>query len=476
VVRLGDLSAVFVSADEPRADAHWRVFAAAFPKAIRVHGLRASWSTIRRLAKLSDSDRFMVVRGDTMIDPVLAEHVVDDELMDSAATLAWPTRNAVNGLCYASGAIRCCWGPGLLAGDPGSAPPEIVAPRALGTIHPHGSPLQAFRAGFRESVALGLVGGRAPGPPRPASHLPATSLKRLLVWTSIGADQDNGLWCLYGARLGCKMSQLDQFDPALLLRPDWIGQLWHGRIAPAFAGPEMRCLQTGYAWDRTSLEAAVRELGEVLRRELALEIVELEPEQSRFLRQIRSRDFDVAAFDRLGNLYRDGEILPKDLQKAAQNYAIGALLGSSNAADNLARLHLKGEGVPRDRLAAIALLSQATGMGSPHAPYHLAQAYLSGAGPEGSDAKAVDLLQLACRRGFTPAHAALAELYRAGRGVARDLETALVHGLLAGKAGAALADALRGELANGQISRAEQRAREWQDVPDDQARSPGQRP
>lgn len=460
---LGNLSAIFVSADEPQANAHWRTFASAFPKAVRVHGMRVSWSTIRRVAALTDSDRFMVVRGDTLIDPVLAEHVVDDVWLESVASLTWPTRNAVNGLCYASGAIRCCWRAGLLASEPGRAPAEIVAPRALGTSHPNGSPRQAFATAFRESVAHGLVRGRAPGPPRLAGRLPTASLKRLLAWTTIGADQTNGLWCLYGARLACRMAQLDQFEPALLLRPDWIEQLWQGRVAPSFAGQEVRCRHTHYRWDQGRLEDAVRELGAVLRRELALEIVELDAAQSRFLRQVWPRDFDLAAFDRLGNLYRDGEILPKDPARAAQSYASGALLGSSNAADNLARLHLKGEGVPKDDAAAIALLSQATGMGSPHAPYHLAQLYLCGVGPEGSRERAAALLLLACRRGFTRAHAELAQLYRSGQGVARDPESALVHGLLAGEAGSMIAASCRAELDAARISRAEQRARAWQD-------------
>ena len=346
-MRLGDLSAILLSADEPAADAHWRALAAAFPKAIRVHGLQASWRTIRRAAALADSDRFLVVRGDTRIDPALAEHVVDDQLIEAPATLVWPTRNVVNGLCYASGGLRCCWRPALLEADAAGAPPEIALPRSFGTSHPNGTPRQAFGAGFREAVAHGLVGGRAPGR-QLGSRLPPAGLKRLLVWATIGADQDNGLWCLYGARLGCKMAQLDQFDPALLVRPEWLEQLFDGRIAPDFAGQENRCPHSGYGWDRARLESAVRELGDLLRGELALEIVELDVRQSRFLRAVWSRDFDASAFDRLGNLYRAGSILPGDPGKAARTYALGAMLGNGNAADNLARLQLKGEGVPKD--------------------------------------------------------------------------------------------------------------------------------
>ncbi len=474
VVRLGDLSAILVSADEPQADAHWRALAAAFPKAIRVHGLRASWSRVRRVAALADTDRFLIVRGDTSIDPALAEHVVEDDLIEAPATLAWPTRNAVNGLCYAAGAIRCCWRRALLEAEAAGAPPEIALPRSFGTSHPNGTPRHAFGAGFREAVAHGLVGGRAPGGPQLASQLPPASRKRLLAWATIGADQDNGLWCLYGARLGCKMAQLDQFDPALLVRPDWIEQFWAGRIAPGFAGQEMWCPHSGYGWDRTRLEHAVLELGDRLRRELALEISELDARQSRFVRAVWSRDFDASAFDRLGNLYRSGQVLPADLIQAARIYGLGAILGSSNAADNLARLQLKGAGVPADVEAAVALLAQATAMGSPHAPYHLAVTYLGGSATGGGAEKAIELLRLAGRRGFLRAHATLAELYRSGQGVPRDLETALVHGLLAGGAGEAIAGVLRGELDGAKVSRAEQRARDWRDGPDDPTRGPGQ--
>jgi hypothetical protein len=461
MVRLGELDTVFISDDEPQADEHWRALKSAFPKAIRVHGLRASWSTIRRVATLTKTDRFVVVAGNTLIDASSAEHAVHDDLIRSSAAIVWPTRNAVNGVCYASGTIRCCARHALMATEAHNPLTEIAEPRSFGTLHPNGTPLQAFREGFREGVRQGLVHGRAPGPPRPAIRLPDAKLKRLLAWATIGADQDNGLWCLYGARLGCRMAQLDQFDPALLVRPDWIERLWHGRITASFAGQEVVCPYTSYGWDRAKLIDAVLELGDSLRRELALEIVELEQEQSRFIRSVWSRDFDASAFDRLGDLYRDGSIFPKNLTKSAQSYHAGATLGSSHGANNLARLHLQGTGAKKDTKTAIALLSQAVSMGSPHAPYHLAKIYLRSSEVERDAARAADLLLRACGRGFTRAHGPLAELYRSGDGVPCDPETALMHGLLAGDAAEAIVEALSRELDAAQVSRAGQRALDW---------------
>ena len=166
VVRLGDLSAILLSADEPQADAHWRALAAAFPRAIRVHGLQASWSTIRRAAALADTDRFLVVRGDTPIDPALAEHVIDDELIEFAggARLADAQRGQRPLLCRRRDPLL------LAARSPGGGcrrRPARDRPAPLVRDQPSERHARhAFRAGFREAVAHGLVGGRAPGRPR----------------------------------------------------------------------------------------------------------------------------------------------------------------------------------------------------------------------------------------------------------------------------------------------------------------------
>ena len=35
---------------------------------------------------------------------------------------------------------------------------------------------------------------------------------RLQTWCNIGSDVDNGLWAIHGARLGCKMTVLSDWD------------------------------------------------------------------------------------------------------------------------------------------------------------------------------------------------------------------------------------------------------------------------
>lgn len=60
----------------------------------------------------------------------------------------------------------------------------------------------------------------------------------------------------------------------------------------------------------------------------------------------------------LGNFYKTGDCLPKDLRKAAAIYRIGADHGDGGSMLELALLYWNGQGVPEDREAAIQLFRQ----------------------------------------------------------------------------------------------------------------------
>ena len=60
--------------------------------------------------------------------------------------------------------------------------------------------LQAWRAGFREGVKMGLADGDVVKP-EDLHKLHDKNFKRLLTWMSVGEDVVNGLWAVYGARL-----------------------------------------------------------------------------------------------------------------------------------------------------------------------------------------------------------------------------------------------------------------------------------
>ncbi|HET6522523.1 MAG TPA: tetratricopeptide repeat protein [Geminicoccaceae bacterium] len=460
-VRIGDLSFVFISYDEPRADAHWRDLLTKCPHAERVHGVRGISSAFRRAAAVASTERLVTVDGDTVVDAAFFEHALDEDELACAAVFAWPSRNAVNGLCYGNGSVKC-WPRRLLLEDPTPDDrhldhpvsfPFVFMPEVVGGCFPNGSPLQAFRAGFREGVRLGLVGGRAPGPGDLARRLAPNMAGWLRVWCSLGADAEHGRWCIYGARLGCRMAQLEGLDVLHISRFGWFDELWSGRIAPQ--------LMAGRDTDVDALDAAVRRLGGELRAALGLDVVDLDPAESRFVRELSARAVEPAWFDMLGNAYRDGAPLPRSHEKALFNYRVAALLGNGNAVNNLARLLREGIGVERDMAEAVRLFRRATAMGNPYAPRHLGHMYRTGWGVAPDPAAAAALFELACARGFAAAHADLGELYRDGLGVARDPVRAYGHFLLAGDAGAGQREDLRPRLTGDETREAEAYARDW---------------
>ena len=462
MVRAGDLSIVFVSYDEPEAEAHWADLKAKFPHAERVRGVAGFLGAHRAAAAAATTDRFVTVDAGNVVDPAFAEHGIDRDKLDSPRVIVWPARNAVNGLCYGDGGLRC-WPRSLardgLAADSGSAipPPLVFEARSFSTLHPNGSPLHAFRAAFHEGARLSLAdgGGGAGGLPL-AERLSPVALRRLLVWCTVGADAENGLWCLYGARLGCAMAQQrGRLDIRSLGRPDGLDRLWREEVAPRFAGGDVVCPRTGYGWDGGKLQAAVRALGDELCDGSGLGIVELDPARSRFFRQTYAQGVDTSPFDMLGNLYRDGRHFPKDPAKAALSYRIGAMLGNGNAMNILARLYREGEGVPRDLDQAVQLLLQATAVGNRFAPYHLGRMYRDGRGVTRDARRAAALFETAAARGFIEAHRDLGRLHAAGLdGGAPDPERAYAHFLLAGAAAEADREALAGSLSPDAIARA----------------------
>ena len=71
----------------------------------------------------------------------------------------------------------------------------------------NGSPYRHGEQVFREGVKMGLEGGDVVDPSK-LKQIHRENYKRLLVWMTVGEDATNGLWAIYGARLGCMMTQM----------------------------------------------------------------------------------------------------------------------------------------------------------------------------------------------------------------------------------------------------------------------------
>jgi len=446
-VRAGDLDFVLLSYDEPNAEAHWEHLRAIVPHAKHVHGVKGMASAFRRAAEVAETERFFTVDADTHLSPVIVDHAIDDDKINAERVISWPSRNVVNGLLYGHGGVKC-WTRRMLREDPTPDAEHIdytlrlgyiFEPRSFSTCHPNPTPLHAFRAGFREGVKLALVQGKPAGPARFFELAPKANRQRLQVWCSLGRDAEYGMWCIYGARMGCLATLMQDIDLALLADFDVFGAFFDAGVAAQLRGTERSCPFTGLHWNDDALADASRTLGQRL-GELGLEVAELGPEQSAFFKQISGAGIDLAAFDMLGNLYRSGQGLPKDPAKAAEQYRIGAALGQSNAMNNLARLYVHGPGVARDEDRAATLLWQASALGNPFAPQQLARLRLKGSPPDVE--VAMQLLERAAAHGFRQADLELGQIFADGTAVRKDPLRALCHFILAGDIATDAADAL----------------------------------
>jgi hypothetical protein len=156
-----------------------------------------------------------------------------------------------------------------------------------GVVHNNASAKQAFRAGFREGVKLALDGGVTVDPRQLKQRVHDRNYKRLLVWASVGSDIENGLWAMYGTRLGCYMANIakQDFDFTLVRDFEWHDSFWKDAVQPQFAGGTDKCLATGWTYDKKKLQDEIFKLGEVLRSKLGLEIAELDINGSRMIKE-----------------------------------------------------------------------------------------------------------------------------------------------------------------------------------------------
>jgi len=86
---------------------------------------------------------------------------------------------------------------------------------------------------------------------------------RLQTWCNIGSDVENGLWAIYGARLGCKLTVLTDWDTNQIADYDWFKDYFNKEIAPQFPGDTV-CRYTKVAWNKEMLYNTVCDLGREL--------------------------------------------------------------------------------------------------------------------------------------------------------------------------------------------------------------------
>lgn len=303
---IDDLDIIFISYDEPLKEHHWSQLLALTPFAKRVDGVTGFDAAHKEAARIAETDRFITVDGDTTVNPAFLDMVLRfDDALYKDHVFSWAGTNAVNGLVYGNGSLKCwpreqalnmsthesaqdargkiefCW-----------SIPYLSMKDSYSVTHPAATPYHGFRAGFREGVKMVLDQGvRVENTRKLFQTIWHGNANKLLGWASLGADHENGLWAIYGARLAVNMVNAGDFDFNKIADYNWFEEFWkevaegHKILNPLQV---RRCPHTHFDWDPVSLGEAIDHEGEQIFRQTGMYIPRFTEEQSKFFKYITS--------------------------------------------------------------------------------------------------------------------------------------------------------------------------------------------
>ena len=213
--RISDLDFVYISYKEPNKEQNWADLKNKVPWAKRVDGVVGFDSAHKAAAELAETDFFISVDGDNILDEQFLLETLDWTKTNKKAVHRWRAKNNVNGLVYGNGGlvgwqketclnmkthenadkyenqIDFCWG----------VPHENLH-NCYSTTVINGSEQQAFVAGYREGVKMSTEKGK-PIPAEDFHKIWPNNLRILSTWCTIGADVELGKYAMLGARMGC---------------------------------------------------------------------------------------------------------------------------------------------------------------------------------------------------------------------------------------------------------------------------------
>lgn len=284
-IKILEQDIIFLSYDEPNAEKNYVDLIQKAPWAKRVHGVKGSDSAHKACADLSETDYFVTVDADNILDPEFLKVEIDIEQLGLTPdhVFSWCGKIHINGLMYGNGGLKL-WNKkfvnsmrtheNAIEGDDKSKVEFCFDNRYyqfnenFSISYTNGSPFQAFRAGFREGVKMSLDQGSK------VSDLSSVwwqNYQRLLIWCSVGADVENGLWSIYGAREGCYLTNCTDWDYANVRDFDYLMAQWEENYSKV---------------TEEMLVDEISELGEKLKHQLKLNIGLLDKDSSRFFKSV----------------------------------------------------------------------------------------------------------------------------------------------------------------------------------------------
>jgi hypothetical protein len=215
-IRISDLDFVYISYAEPNKEQNWADLKNKVPWAKRVDGVKGFDSAHKAAAETAETDFFISVVGDNIIDEGFLLQTLDWSKTNKKAVHRWRAKNNINGLVYGNGGLvgwskdTClnmkthenaeteenrmdfCWGM-----------PHENLHNCYSTTVINATSQQAFIAGYREGVKMSTEKGKPITAKNYNKSIWKNNLNILSTWCTIGADIDNGKYAMLGARMGC---------------------------------------------------------------------------------------------------------------------------------------------------------------------------------------------------------------------------------------------------------------------------------
>lgn len=269
----------YISYDEPNAEDNWADLQTKVSWAKRVHGVKGFDAAHKACAEQSTTDNFITVDGDNKVNPAFFKQEIS---FNPNWVYSWGAKNYINGLIYGNGGLKL-WPKDLVlnmntheSATDGEAIefcwklPYYQMNDWYSTTYNNITPFQAFRVGFREGVKTCLHEGNKVKE-LTSEYMWVGNIKRLKIWLSVGADVENGIYAIYGARLGCYLTNLTDFDVSLIADYDWFNEQWRKEWLPIID-------------DEKLFKEEYNRLLNDIRYSLNLEIVNLGKNQSSFFK------------------------------------------------------------------------------------------------------------------------------------------------------------------------------------------------
>ena len=307
IVDVADLACIYLSYDEPQKEEFWLKIKNMVPWATPIDGVKGSDAAHKAAADASDTERFILIDGDNMPNDTFFNiqlDFTDKDPIYKRAQFRWKAINNINGLRYGNGGMSS-WTKTYVAnmkthehsgGDDKTTVDFCVDSSdnvywsmydCYSTTYPNMTPFQAWRAGFREGVKMSLNRGLRPTVDAFKETVSSRNLNNLTIWHNVGVDVENGIWAIYGSRLGTYMTMLTDWDSRNV---QWFDNY-----------PAM--------WEEHKDKDPVREstlLGAALYDKLGLPMCTLAKEQSKFFKRHYNADKH-----NLGPLVTEMEVIRK---------------------------------------------------------------------------------------------------------------------------------------------------------------------